>query len=200
MNFPRRILTVTIAASVLVLAGCTGTTGSDTTSGHDGHGDMPAPSEAAVDANAADLMFAGMMIGHHQQAIQMSDLLLAKSDVDPGVAELAQRIKAAQAPEIEQLTGWVTAWGGDAAAYEGMDHGDGMMSPDDLAALEAAPGPEASVLFLEQMIVHHEGAVTMAEDQISSGQNADAVALAEKIVSDQTSEIAEMKEILAALK
>jgi uncharacterized protein (DUF305 family) len=74
-----------------------------------------------------------------------------------------------------------------------------MMSDDDLAALEDAAGPEASRLFLEQMIAHHEGAVAMAEAEVADGENADAVALAQDIVDAQTAEIAEMKEILATL-
>lgn len=199
MKLSRQLMTAVVMASALILAGCSGTTDDTSMPDHDDHGGMGSSPEASVDANAADLMFAGMMIGHHQQAIEMSDILLAKGGVDTDVAALAQRIKDAQQPEIDQLTAWVTAWGGDPADYEGMDHGGGMMTAEDLEALEATPGPEASKLFLEQMIVHHEGALAMSETHVKNGQNPDAVALSEKIIADQTAEIAEMTELLDAL-
>lgn len=82
---------------------------------------------------------------------------------------------------------------------EGMHHGDGMMSADDMAALQEADGPAASRLFLEQMIVHHEGAVEMAEQQLSAGKDADALELAQRMIDDQTAEIDEMRSMLDAL-
>ncbi|GAA1989752.1 hypothetical protein GCM10009777_26230 [Microbacterium pumilum] len=157
-------------------------------------------SSAAADFNDADAMFVTMMIPHHQQAIEMSDTILAKDDVHPDVAELATKIKDAQAPEIEMMQGWLEDWGvDDGDPMGGMDHGDRMMSEDDMAALNAASGPEASRLFLEQMIMHHQGAIEMAETEIESGQNPDAVALAHKIVEDQTAEIATMQDLLDQL-
>ena len=80
-----------------------------------------------------------------------------------------------------------------------MDHGGGMMSGDDMAALEAATGAEASRLFLEQMTMHHEGAITMAQDEVDNGQNPDAIAMAQTIIDTQTAEIATMQELLAQL-
>jgi uncharacterized protein (DUF305 family) len=79
-----------------------------------------------------------------------------------------------------------------------MNHG-GMMTEDDMAALNAAAGPDASRLFLEQLILHHTGAIDMAKAEISDGQSADALALAEKIVADQTAEIQTMQDLLATL-
>ena len=77
--------------------------------------------------------------------------------------------------------------------------GDGMMSEEDMGRLDDATGAEASALFLEQMIMHHEGAIEMAEVEVENGENPDAVALAERIIEDQTNEIAEMQDLLAAL-
>lgn len=185
-----------LLAGSIALAGCASPAPSD-------HSSMPGmdhgSSEVAADANDADVMFASMMIGHHEQAIEMSDLVLGKEGIDPRVIDLAERIKAAQAPEIEQLQGWLDDWGVEAADSTGMDHGDGMMSEADMAALDAASGAEASKLFLEQMIVHHEGAIAMAEVQVADGEDADAVALAEAIVDSQGDEIDEMREILDTL-
>ena len=90
-------------------------------------------------------MFAAMMIPHHQQAVEMSDIILAKKGIDPRVVDLATQIKAAQGPEIQTMKGWLEDWGipyddsmSDMGGMGGMDHGDGMMSDDDMAALDAA--------------------------------------------------------------
>jgi uncharacterized protein (DUF305 family) len=147
-------------------------------------------------------MFAQMMIPHHQQAVEMADIILDKEGIDPDVLTLASDIKAAQQPEIDQLQSWLTEWAADMPdmdSMEGMDHGGGMMSEDDMAALEAATGAEASRLFLEQMTMHHEGAIEMAQDEVDNGQNPDAVAMAQTIVDTQTAEIAQMQELLAQL-
>lgn len=164
------------------------------------------PSSAATDDassagfSVADVSFAQMMIPHHEQAVEMSDVILATTGIDTRVVELAEQIKAAQAPEIKQLTDWLAEWNAPTDPMAGMDHGmDGMMSAEDMDALAAAEGTEASRLFLEQMIVHHEGAIEMAEVELSSGENAGAVAMADAIVSTQGDEIARMKEILGSL-
>ena len=127
-------------------------------------------------------------------------MLLAKDDVDEDVAALAERIKAAQGPEIEQMQEWLDARGLDMGDMDdvgmgGMDH-SGMMTEEDMDALEAAEGAEASRLFLEQMIEHHEGAIEMAEAQVADGEDPEMVALAESIIQSQTAEIAEMQELL----
>lgn len=194
-----RTRTIALASSaliaLLVLAGCSG---SGNMPGMDmGEEDMPATSEPDATFNDPDVAFTMNMIAHHQQAIEMADMVLAKDGVDERVLSLAADIKDAQAPEIETMTSWLKDWG-QSTDMGGMNHG-GMMSEDDMAALEAATGPDASRLFLEQMIVHHTGAIDMANEEIADGKNADATALAEKIVTDQTAEIQTMQDLLASL-
>lgn len=160
--------------------------------------------EAGADHNSADVMFAQMMIPHHQQAVEMSDIVLEKEGVSTEVTELATDIRDAQAPEIETMTGWLEAWGEPVMAerMEGHDMGsgmggmDGMLSEDQMDDLEAADGEEASKMFLESMIEHHEGAVEMAQEEIDDGENAEAIALAEDIVEAQEAEIQKMEELL----
>ena len=160
----------------------------------------PSATGEAQSPGMADIMFTTMMIPHHEQAIEMSDVVLDKDGIDPRGADLAERIKAAQGPEIDMLRGWLDAWGVDEAGdMSGMGHGDGMMSDADMTALADAPADEASRLFLEQMIVHHEGAVEMAEVQVAEGQDAGAIALAQAVIDAQTAEIAEMRELLEDL-
>ncbi|MGV8896328.1 MAG: DUF305 domain-containing protein [Rhodoglobus sp.] len=186
--------------STLILAGCSAAD--------------PAPSpssssseEASAVFNSADVMFASGMIPHHQQAIEMADVVLAKDGIDARVIELAQQIKAAQDPEITTMKGWLTEWGIEydesamegMVGMEGMDHGDGLMSQSDMDALDRATGDDASRLFLEQMIVHHEGAIMMAELEIDNGNNPAAIELAEAIVSGQTTEVSTMNTLLGSL-
>jgi uncharacterized protein (DUF305 family) len=206
-------LSAVVLVSGLALAGCS-TSGSSAPSTSSGpamagmdHGSMPmsaGPSSSASAGafNDADVMFAQMMLPHHQQAVEMSDDVLGKAGVASRVTALAQRIKAAQQPEITQLTSWLGTWGkavpSSSASMSGMGE-DGMMSSGDMAKLKAADGPTASKLFLSQMIAHHEGAVAMAKTETSSGSDAKAVAMAKSIVDSQTAEITEMKALLASL-
>jgi uncharacterized protein (DUF305 family) len=191
MNFRTIALAASVLAAALVLAGC------NTTTGMDSMDSTPDPSSSAA-FNNADATFAMEMIPHHQQAIEMAEILLDKEGVDERVVDLALQIKEAQGPEIETMTEWLEAWG-FGTGMGGMDHGDGMMSDDDMAALESAGGPEASTLFLEQMTQHHEGAIEMAQQELVEGENSDALDLAQRIVDDQTAEIAVMRDLLAEL-
>ena len=201
-----------LAASTLVLSACSGgATGSEASSVTTSM--SVSSSAAAPDANAhndADVAFAQGMIPHHEQAVEMSDMLLGKQGVDPAVVSLANEIKAAQAPEIEKMQGWLAQWGVSSApatsgtgmpghnmpGHDMSGGGMGMMSDADMAALQNAQGTEAGRLFLEQMIEHHEGAITMAQQEIDNGQFAAAVEMARSIVSSQQAEIDEMRALL----
>ena len=173
--------------------------------------------------NDADVMFAQHMIPHHQQAVEMSDMLLGKQGIDKRVTDLATQIKAAQGPEIEQMQGWLKQWGNPPMpsmsqmpqqGHGDMGHGDmghgnmgqgdmpamqGMVSEADMTALRNAQGVEAAKLYLTHMIAHHEGAITMAQDEIKDGQYAAAVEMAHAIVKTQQQEIDTMRQILGSL-
>ncbi|MFZ4896264.1 DUF305 domain-containing protein [Plantibacter sp. Mn2098] len=180
--------------TALLLSACSGGN-----SGMGMGGSTPSATAESATSNTADVMFAQMMIPHHEQAVAMSETLLGKAAVDPRIVDLAQQIKGAQAPEITQLTTWLEEWGADQGMSQ-MHHGtDGMMSDADMNALDAATGAEAGKLFLEQMIEHHGGAIEMAKAEVADGTNPAAKAMAERIVSTQSEEIATMKRILATL-
>ena len=190
-------LTVAALTTAFALTGCApGSPASTTTPTTDAGSSAPAASAF----NSDDVMFAQLMIPHHEQAVEMSDDLLAKDGVDPAIVDLAVQIKDAQAPEITTMRGWLSDWNASADGMAGMDHGTGgMMSDDDMMALQDASGADAGALYLTQMIMHHEGAVAMAQTELSDGENVDALALAEAIVSSQTAEIAVMNDLLASL-
>jgi len=178
---------VVAALATLVLGGC--------------GGDEPETDEAGSStANATDIAFAQGMIPHHQQAVQMSDLVLGASPgaVDQEVMALAEQIKQAQAPEIALMQGWLDDWGApaDMEGMEGMEGMDGMLSTEQLGELEAAGGAKLERLFLTGMIDHHEGAVTMAQTELDEGSDPDALELAEDIVQTQQDEITQMETLL----
>jgi len=194
-----------LGAALLLSACSTGTTGSgEDMSGMPGHGGQAssAPASSPVQTgdghNAADTMFAAMMIPHHSQVLEMSGIMLAKQGVPEDVTALARRIQKAQGPEIATLKSWLSDWGENPAGHAGHSM-DGMMSADDLEQLKSAQGTAAARLFLSQMIKHHEGALTMARTESREGKDVKAVELSRKIVADQAAEIAEMKKLLAAL-
>ena len=207
----RNIVIAAVAAAALVAGGCSSDDDSDGTSGMDMGSDSSEstttsaetseiPSDAAF--NQADVDFAQGMIPHHAQAIEMADMAIAQSD-SAEVTDLAERIRAAQDPEIEQLTTWLEDWGQDVPDREmSMDHDmgdmsmDGMMTQDQMGEMAAATGAEFDRMFLEMMIVHHEGAVSMAEDEVANGKYEPAIEMAQSIIDGQSAEIDEMNQLL----
>ncbi|MGV0994236.1 MAG: DUF305 domain-containing protein [Mycobacterium sp.] len=288
MNKTRTVATgVAALAAVAVIGACSNSATKEATSSAAPTSTQTSASAQAAAHNQADMDFAHMMIPHHQQAIEMSDIILAKKGIDPRVVDLATQIKAAQGPEIEKMQGWMSQWGmpmsnmpgmpgmngsgtpttttmpmpsgsmmpsgstmpgmggmsgmpgmgqsgmngsgtpttttmpmpggsmmpngsmmpsgsmmpgmggmGDMGGMSGMD---GMMSPADMDALKNAQGVEASKLFLTGMVKHHQGALTMAKDEVKNGQFPDAVAMAKSILESQQKEIDTMNQILGSL-
>lgn len=198
----RRVLAATLAVALTgVLAACSTTDEPAAAPTTDASvSAQPSPPPEGQWNNQDDIMFAQMMVPHHEQAIVMVDALLAKDGVDPRVVDLATQIKAAQAPEIEQLNVWLDDWGitasGDASS---MSHGDGMMTEADMQTLADADGPSAGRVFLEQMIVHHQGAIDMAQAEVDAGVFADAVTMAQAIIDTQTAEITTMEDLLVTM-
>ncbi|KZE41722.1 DUF305 domain-containing protein [Microbacterium sp. T32] len=199
MNIRAAATAALTLTSLLVLAGCPGATTSGSSMPGMDHGSSSATPAQSADANEADVIFATMMIEHHTQAIEMSDILLAKIGIDERVTVLVEQIKAAHQPEIAQMKGWLEDWGASTPDTGSMEHGGGMMSEGDMQSLKQATGTDAARLFLQQTIQHHRGAIEMAQEETGSGKNSDAVALANQIVESQTSETAAMEELLAAL-
>lgn len=159
-----------------------------------------ASTAASTASNDADVRFAQDMIGHHRGAIEMADLAADRSE-DPQVLDLAERIRAAQAPEIDTMTSLLEKWGADVPAEGSMSDMSmpGMMSADQMTALAEAQGTTFDRLFLELMTEHHQGAVEMSQTEISDGEDPQAVELARTIEADQTAEIAEMQQMLSSL-
>lgn len=151
---------------------------------------------------AVDVAFVQGMIPHHQQALEMTEMVGERS-ASRQVALLAERIEVSQTDEIVQLESWLVERNEtvpDGHSHHG-DHAElmpGMLTKAELAMLRAAQGPRFDRLFLKYMIRHHEGAVVMVEQLLSGdgGQEPQVFQLARHIESDQLVEIARMKEML----
>ena len=143
----------------------------------------------------ADVMFLQMMIPHHEQAVEMS-MLAVTNGASPEVQKLADTIAAAQGPEIEQMRTWLDESGAGSMMGGHAGHMDGVLSDEAMSQLAAAQGADFDRLYLEGMIAHHEGAISMAQDVIDDGGSAAVVALAQKIIDAQTSEISQIKQML----
>jgi uncharacterized protein (DUF305 family) len=140
--------------------------------------------------SANDQRFAAMMIPHHEQAIVMSELALTKSS-NAEILALAQEIRDAQSPEIEQMKTWVDSHMGSHAGHVM----DGMLSDEEMQELSDASGANFDRLFLVGMIKHHEGAIEMAEMVVNS-ENNEVSLLANAIISGQRAEVERMKVLL----
>jgi uncharacterized protein (DUF305 family) len=165
----------------------------------------------------ADVMFMTNMIGHHAQALIMSDLA-PKNNASPQIRTLAARIINAQNDEIATMQSWLRERGQPVPEVRidglnlmihgtGMDHSDhmnmkGMLTQDQLVELSNAEGAEFDKLYLEYMIQHHLGAVTMVQKLINSDgavQDEQAFRLSTDINVDQITEIERMKLMLSQI-
>ena len=163
----------------MALTGCAASTTSDSMHDHS--------SQAAGHLSSNDVMFLQMMIPHHQQAIDISDLALTKS-ADSELLALAKNIRDEQAAEIVKMKAWLDAAGADLE----MDHSalhsmSGMLSDAELAALDKASGKSFDVLWLKAMTGHHTGAIDMAA-MIENAKSAEIKRFGQGIVASQSAQ------------
>lgn len=186
----RTVMSVIVLAGALALAGCSGEEpAQDTTTVAGEH----------AEHNDADVMFAQMMIPHHEQALEMAGLADGRAQ-DAEVKKIVAAIEKAQDPEIRKMKSWLKAWGRPEAMEGGSGHSmSGMMSDAEMKELAAAKGKDFDRRFAELMIAHHEGAVSMAKTEQQGGADPEAKKVADDVVRTQAAEIAQLKQILARL-
>lgn len=214
MLFRRALTTVTLTAlAALGIGACD--SGSDAkpaasgpsvlVPGKPGEANRTLSAEEAADQrteddspNSADVSYARMMIEHHEQALEMTELVPDRAR-STQVEKLAERIAAAQGPEIAAMRSWLKSYGkseqGDADEHEHAAM-PGMATEAQLKKLAAAKGEAFDQLFLTLMITHHEGALTMAGDVKAQGNNIRVEEMADDVVAQQTSEISRMRDML----
>ncbi|SEB02289.1 MULTISPECIES: DUF305 domain-containing protein [Mycobacteriaceae] len=202
-------------AAVIALAACSppneqastmsATTSSMPMSGHDmpGHS-MPGMSGSSTSAapaanfNDADVMFLQMMYPHHAQAVDMAKLVPTRSQ-NQQVKDLATAIEKAQAPEMQQMTTLLAGFGKPAPSATMSHSMPGLMTPQQMTELTGLSGAAFDKMWLQMMVEHHQGAITMANDELKNGTNADAKAMAQAIVTAQQAEITTMNGMLAKM-
>jgi uncharacterized protein (DUF305 family) len=152
-----------------------------------------ASDNANSDHNAQDIRFATGMIPHHAQAVDMAKMA-EKQASNPAVKALASQIEAAQQPEIDTMNSWLKSWG--ETESHSMHGSDGMMSTAEMTAMKKASGPAFDKMFLEAMIKHHEGAISMAKTEQQKGRFEAAKTMANSVVTSQQAEVDQMKKLL----
>lgn len=219
------VATMAVAAvSAFLVAGCSSDTSSDSatadSSSSSSSGSSSTSASASAEFNDADVTFAQRMYPHHDQAVEMAAMVQGRTD-NSDILTLASSIEAAQKPEMDQMTEWLSEWGqpaptsgmgamdgsgemdgtgqmGGPGMMDGMDQnsGRGMMSRQDMDGLTALSGAEFDRRWLTMMIAHHTGAIEMANVEIAEGSNPDALEMARNIVTSQQQEIDTMQQLL----
>jgi len=145
----------------------------------------------------ADVMFLQMMIPHHQQAIDISNIAL-KTSKDSELLALANAIIKAQTAEIVQMQSWLN----DANVNPGMGHSmegmGGMLTESELSTLNSLSGSKFDAYWLRGMITHHKGALHMVT-MIRDSNRPEFRNFGKEIVSVQTVEIEQMEKMLSRM-
>jgi len=205
---------------LLALSACAAASAGPTPAPAPAPGPSPSPSPSPAPAPAvradtgrrgyspADVRFLQGMIAHHAQALEMTALVPERSR-RADLRLLAERIGVSQQSEIAAMQNWLRSRGEQVPCVEpGHQHGGmehmlmpGMATPGQMARMAAATGPEFDRLFLETMIRHHQGALTMVAELFAtpgSGQEPELFRLASDVDADQRAEIARMEALLAS--
>ena len=188
-------------AAAVAITSC-GTATKDEHGNHPGSGSS-ADQSASLSHNEADVLFAQLMIPHHQQAVELADMVPDRS-TNPDVRALAAKIAAGQAPEIATMKGQLKQWGIDPAetphesGHAGMTM-QGMVGDDTLLMLRNLKGSDFDTLWLKSMISHHQGAIEMAKVEAEAGKSVAMTGLARAIISAQQAEIDQMNQMVKAI-
>ena len=175
--------------AVMCLSSCAGASQQHSTSA--------AQSASEADHNDTDLSFAGKMVTHHEQTVEMA-LLVPTNTKNQQLIGLANRIYASQLSEVQAFRSFLMKWS-DAAGRDTAGQGSpaaGMVAKTTIDELTSMSGPEFDRLWLTSMIDHHRGAITMAHDEVAHGRNSDVIYLARSIISSEQPEIGQMNQML----
>jgi uncharacterized protein (DUF305 family) len=193
----RVLAAITTLAAAIVLSSC-GTAATQ----NQGLSASATSTDQVAAHNADDVMFAQMMIPHHQQAVEVAAMVPDRSN-NPDVIALAAKIAGEQQPEIDTMKALLLQWNVDPnemsheSGHAGMAMA-GMVNDATMVRLDSLKGASFDMLWLQSMISHHQGAIEMAKTEIADGKSADLITLAKNIVAAQQAEIDQMKQMLGA--
>lgn len=161
---------------------------------------LSAPADPSSIHNSQDVMFAQQMIPHHQQAVDMSNMVPSHT-ANPTLQTVAIHIQTDQRAEISLLTDYLNRWGEPVAGHPAMAMPmDGMVDPATMDRLQTLTGTDFDTLWITSMIGHHQGAVTMAEAELAKGQSPDALKTARLMITAQKREISYLTDLIASPK
>jgi uncharacterized protein (DUF305 family) len=184
-----RACAAALFTAIIVLTSCDASPGPDHSAGED---------TASATHNAADIAFAQHMIPHHQQAVEMAAMVPSRS-TNHDLYVMAQHMGPDQQAQIETLTALLEQWGTPTNPHTG-EHGGmtmpGMVDQATMNRLPSLSGEAFDALWIRSMVPHHQGAITMATDEIAAGVNPIAVRMANSIVTTQQREIARLNHLL----
>jgi uncharacterized protein (DUF305 family) len=198
----RSVVVAAFAAVAVVVVASAGFVAGSRSRGGSASASASAPAEDSVDVG-----FLRDMADHHEQAVRMSLLVIRADGVSPAVRDLAVGIIASQRHDLGRMEAWLTDWGygrgtPSRRAMAWMGHArvtpgsmPGMASPAELTALGSSSGTDAEVRFLDLMLAHHEGALSMAEAASAGASTAKVVRLADLIGAGQQEEILELQSL-----
>ncbi|MFC9893731.1 DUF305 domain-containing protein [Nocardia sp. NPDC127579] len=207
MSIRRTRIILAVAALGLIAAGCSDNDDSNSMPGMQHSSSSAAPATSApgarTDFNDADIAFLQGMYPHHAQAVEMAKLVPGRSQ-NPQLLALATSVEQAQSPEMQQISSLLQSFGKPVPSTTGDHSGHGgsmpgMMSTEQMDALRAASGTAFDRMWMEMMIQHHQGAITMSDTEIAGGVNPDSLALARAVIAAQKAEIDTMNGMLAGL-
>ncbi len=162
-----------------------------------GMGGHMSHNSTSANYTGADIMFLQMMIPHHQQAVDISNLAM-KTSKDSELLALAKKIATDQAAEIIQMKAWLNDAGAGMDMGHSMDGMGGMLNDAELSALNAETGTKFDILWLKGMTGHHDGAIHMTT-MIRDASNLYIKAFGEKVIADQSAQIEQMKAMIKRL-
>lgn len=190
----KKLVSAIVIAAVSV-AGCTpvmqGQGSPSEVAGFTRSGSMPA------EANMVDVLFLALMVPHHQQAVDMSDMLLADPAISPETKDLAQRIRTTQAAEIEYMNSLANEWDQQEIMRSHADHlSMGMISQQQMEELKNSTGAGMEKLYLRLMYRHHEGTIKELGNLVTNGGYQPLKDLAQHMKDQQLAEMDEMVGLL----
>ena len=191
-----RVATAVVALAVIAAGG--GCRNSTSEQGGPPPAVTSTPDKPARDASAGDVAFLQNMIKHHEQALDLSALVPSHTDNDQIMAVM-QRVAGQQRAEMDGFRAQLLQWEEPLAAPRGA-HIDGMLDQAAIDKLQSLHGADFDTLWLQSMIAHHRGAVTMAQAEIAHGQSPDVVSIARSVAASQQAEVDRMEQLLKELE
>jgi uncharacterized protein (DUF305 family) len=151
---------------------------------------LPTATQASV-AQPYDLQFMDTMVAHHEMAIRMSEMAGQKGGA--AVKTMAARIASDQQKEIETLRSWRDQWYSGQAGAPNMEMPGASSMNMDMTHMQSLSGRSFDTMFIDMMIPHHEGAITMSQDALQRAEHAELRQFAQQVIEKQQKEIEELR-------